>query len=95
MAFGMRKALDCEYHQSDLQAEYERLTQERAELEFAFVDLKQRADIAERRQLELRTTEEKAHAEEVSFLKKTNQQLKVEIVALNFLVTISFVSGST
>lgn len=73
----MRKALDCEYQQSELQIEYDRLMQEKVEMERTYIDLRHKSDQAERRNLELRTAEEKQHAEEISFLKKTNQQLKV------------------
>lgn len=73
----MRKALDCENQQVELLTEYEHLMQEKIELEQAYIDLKQKSEQTERRNIELRTAEEKQHAEEISFIKKTNQQLKV------------------
>ena len=42
-------------------------------------DLRARADQIERSANELRLSEEKKHAEEVQFLKKTNAQLKSQI----------------
>lgn len=73
----MRKALDCEHQQTELQTENDHLLQEKIEMERTYVDLKHKSEQAERRNLELRTAEDKEHAEEISFLKKTNQQLKV------------------
>lgn len=54
---------------------------QKAELEKAVVELKQKFEQAERRAAELREAEEKKHMEEIQFLKKTNQQLKVNIYA--------------
>ena len=38
---------------------------------------KARCDAVEKRELEIRQTEERKHGEEIQFLKRTNQQLKV------------------
>lgn len=73
----MRKALQCEQGKLDLQKEFDRLSTEKEELERQLVDGKQKADQAERRALELRTAEDKKHVEEIAFIKKANQQLKV------------------
>lgn len=43
------------------------------------MDMKIKADQAERRNFELRAAEEKKHTEEVAFLKKTNNQLKSQL----------------
>lgn len=40
-------------------------------------ELKAKCDAIEKREAERRTIEEKKHAEEIQFLKRTNQQLKV------------------
>jgi dynein light intermediate chain len=45
--------------------------------------MKVKADQAERRNSELRESEEKKHAEEIAFLKKTNSQLKVILKLLD------------
>ena len=55
----------------------EELREQKAELERTVAELKQKSEQAERRSSELREAEEKKHAEEIQFLKKTNQQLKV------------------
>lgn len=40
-------------------------------------DMKIRSEQTERRNAELQASEERKHAEEIAFLKKTNAQLKV------------------
>lgn len=77
VAFGMRKALQSEQGRSDLQNDVDQLQNERLELDQEFINLRQKFEQGERRAAELRTAEEKKHAEEIAFLKKTNQQLKV------------------
>jgi dynein light intermediate chain len=54
-----------------------RLRSEKADLEKQVVELRARADQIERRSNEQRLAEERKHAEEIQFLKRTNQQLKV------------------
>jgi dynein light intermediate chain len=54
------------------------LNTEKEELSNLVNDMRQRYDMLERRTAELQETEEKKHEEEVMFLKKTNQQLKVK-----------------
>jgi hypothetical protein len=54
-----------------------RLRSEKADLEKQVVELRARADQIERRSSEQRLAEERKHAEEIQFLKRTNQQLKV------------------
>ena len=73
----MRKALQSEQGKSDLQNEVEQLKDEKGELERQLADLRQKAEQADRRAAEQRLAEEKKHLEEITFLKKTNQQLKV------------------
>lgn len=77
IAFGMRKSLHAEQGKSDLQQEVERLKEEKTNVEHQLIDLRQKAEQAERRAAELRAAEDKKHAEEIAFLKKTNAQLKV------------------
>jgi len=48
-------------------------------LERQLAEQRLRSEQTERRNSELRAAEEKKHADEVSFLKKTNQQLKVNL----------------
>lgn len=50
---------------------------QKAELEKNVAELRQKSEQAEIRAAELREAEEKKHSEEIQFLKKTNQQLKV------------------
>ena len=55
----------------------EELGEEKQELEKLVNDLKAKCDAIEKRETERRALEEKKHAEEIQFLKRTNQQLKV------------------
>ncbi|XP_018572352.1 33 kDa inner dynein arm light chain, axonemal [Anoplophora glabripennis] len=79
VAFGMRKALQAEQGRSDLYQEVEILKNQKLELEQQITDLKQRAEQADRRAAETRLAEERKHTEEITFLKKTNQQLKTQL----------------
>lgn len=73
----MRKALQAEQGKSDLYQDVEILKNEKQDLEQQITELKQRAEQADRRAAETRLAEERKHTEEITFLKKTNQQLKV------------------
>nr|XP_018910362.1 PREDICTED: 33 kDa inner dynein arm light chain, axonemal [Bemisia tabaci] len=77
IAFGIRKALYAEQGKEDMAEKVEQLTAEKNKLQLQVVDLKAKADMIERRAKELRLAEEKQHAEEISFLRRANQQLKV------------------
>lgn len=46
-------------------------------MKLTFLDLSQKYEMMEHRAAEIREAEQKAHNEEIAFLKKTNQQLKV------------------
>lgn len=50
---------------------------EKKQLENSISSMKIKSDQAQRRNAELRASEEKKHAEEIVFLKKTSAQLKV------------------
>jgi dynein light intermediate chain len=79
VAFGMRKALQAQEGKELLQERIRQLEEEKALLEAAISDMKVKADQNERRNAELRESEEKKHAEEIAFLKKTNSQLKSQL----------------
>ena len=53
------------------------LEDDKGDLEKQVADLKARCEQIEKREAERRSVEEKKHAEEIQFLKRTNQQLKV------------------
>lgn len=91
VAFGMRKALQAEQGKSDLFQDVEILKAEKLELEHQIIELKQKAEQAERRAAETRLAEERKHTEEIAFLKKTNLQLKVRCVSLkgcDFIIVV-------
>jgi dynein light intermediate chain, axonemal len=75
----MRKALQAQEGKEQLQERILQLEQEKSHLEGAISDMKVKSDQAERRNAELRDSEEKKHAEEIAFLKKTNSQLKSQL----------------
>lgn len=79
VAFGMRKALQAEQGKSDLITDVGTLKAEKQELEQQIVELKLKAEQAERRAAETRLAEERKHTEEITFQKKTNAQLKAQL----------------
>lgn len=89
IAFGMRKALQAEQGKADLTQEVEELQEAKKDLEKQVMDLRMKAEQVERRANEVRETEDKKHNEEIQFLKKTNQQLKV-IHSLNKLYNMLY-----
>ncbi|XP_059617597.1 putative inner dynein arm light chain, axonemal [Phlebotomus argentipes] len=79
VAFGMRKALQAQEGKESLQSLVTVLQAEKKVLENTISDMKIKADQVERRNAELRASEEKKHAEEIAFLKKTSAQLKAQL----------------
>lgn len=77
VAFGMRKALQAEQGKSDMETKIKELEEEKRNLEQQVLELKAKCEAIEKRENERRSIEEKKHAEEIAFLKKTNVQLKV------------------
>ncbi|NXD81894.1 IDLC protein, partial [Halcyon senegalensis] len=75
-AFGMRKALQADQSKSDMEKRIAELEEEKQELERQVSEEKARCESIEKRENERRQLGEKKHAEEVQFLKTTNQQLK-------------------
>ena len=57
----------------------DRLEAEKKDLERQVQELEAKAEAIEKRESERRALEEKKHAEEVQFLKRTNAQLKKEL----------------
>ncbi|XP_034088781.1 axonemal dynein light intermediate polypeptide 1 isoform X1 [Gymnodraco acuticeps] len=77
VAFGMRKALQAEQGKDDMERRISELGDEKQELKKQLNEEKAKSDSIERRENEMRQVEEKKHSEEIQFLKRTNQQLKV------------------
>jgi len=82
VAFGMRKALQAEQGKTDMQKKIQELEEEKKDLERQVNELKAKCDAIEKREAERRVVEEKKHAEEIQFLKRTNQQLKTQLEGL-------------
>lgn len=79
VAFGMRKALQAEQGKADMETKIKELEEEKKELERQVNELKAKCEQIEKRAAEQRAVEEKKHAEEIQFLKRTNQQLKTQL----------------
>ncbi|CAL8353597.1 unnamed protein product [Arctogadus glacialis] len=79
MAFGVRKALLAEQGKSDMETRLRELELEKQDLEHQLSEQKARCEAVEKRELEIRQTEERKHGEEIQFLKRTNQQLKAQL----------------
>uniref|UniRef100_A0A8C6J861 Axonemal dynein light intermediate polypeptide 1 n=1 Tax=Melopsittacus undulatus TaxID=13146 RepID=A0A8C6J861_MELUD len=88
-AFGMRKALQAEHGKSDMIKRIAELEEEKRKLEAQVSDQKAKCEAIEKRENERRQIEEKKHIEEVQFLKRTNQQLKLRcFVPLLLAITV-------
>lgn len=79
VAFGMRKALQEEQGKTDMEAKIKELEEEKSQLEQTVAELKAKCEMIEKREAEHRAMEERKHAEEITFLKKTNVQLKTQL----------------
>uniref|UniRef100_A0A0K2UIX9 33 kDa inner dynein arm light chain, axonemallike [Aplysia californica] n=1 Tax=Lepeophtheirus salmonis TaxID=72036 RepID=A0A0K2UIX9_LEPSM len=79
IAFGIRKALQAEQGKADMESNISILEDEKMELERKVADLKHNCEIIEKRAAEQKLADEKNHAEEINFLKRTNQQLKAQL----------------
>lgn len=75
VAFGMRKALHAEQNKVDMQAQIRNLEREKEELERQVAELSTKCEMIERREAERRQADERKHAEEVAFFRKTHQTL--------------------
>eukprot|EP00695_Tsukubamonas_globosa_P001865 TRINITY_DN2935_c0_g1_i1.p4 TRINITY_DN2935_c0_g1~~TRINITY_DN2935_c0_g1_i1.p4 ORF type:complete len:103 (-),score=16.89 TRINITY_DN2935_c0_g1_i1:45-353(-) len=82
VAFGMRKALLAEQGKSEMQQKIRTLDKEKEELEKQVAELRAKLEATEKREQERRTADEKKHAEEVQFLRKTNTQLKQQLESI-------------
>jgi len=80
VAFGMRKALMAEQGKADMEKKVQELEEDKRDLERQVNELKAKIEQIEKRNAEQKAAEEKKHAEEITFFKKTNQQLKVKKV---------------
>eukprot|EP01052_Picozoa_sp_SAG31_P012993 SAG31_NODE_772_length_12197_cov_7.075963_2_plen_233_part_00 len=83
VAFGMRKALQAEQGKSDMEAKIKSLESEKSDLERQVQELQSKCEAIEKREAERRALEDKKHADELAFLKRTNGQLKTQLE--NFL----------
>jgi len=76
-AYGMRKALMAESGKAELETKITDVNERKELLEKETQELRIKIDQLERKYNEQKDSEEKKHAEEIQFLKRANQQLKV------------------
>eukprot|EP01031_Cornospumella_fuschlensis_P028130 gene28130-33968_t len=79
IAYGVRKALVAEQKKIDLVSKIKELNSVKRELQQQVENLKNTIEMTQARALEKREAEERAHAEEVERLMRTNEQLKVSL----------------
>ncbi|KAL0237541.1 hypothetical protein PCE1_000935 [Barthelona sp. PCE] len=82
VAFGIRKALQAEQGKAEMEANLEKLSNEKSDLERNVQELKAKIEAIERRAAEQKNLYEQKHASEVSSLKHTNLQLKNQLEQL-------------
>ncbi|XP_037051534.1 putative inner dynein arm light chain, axonemal [Bradysia coprophila] len=78
-AFGIRKALQSQEGKEQLYQKVLDLQIECDAMRNEIKDMEHKAEQTERRNNEMKLSEERKHAEEVAFLKKTNAQLKSQL----------------
>jgi len=76
-AYGMRKALMAESGKAELEFKITEVVEKKEQLERETQELRIKIDQLERKYNDQKEAEEKKHAEEIQFLKRANQQLKV------------------
>ncbi|ORZ34739.1 33 kDa inner dynein arm light chain, axonemal, partial [Catenaria anguillulae PL171] len=79
VAFGMRKALMAEWGKAEMEASIKTLEEDKKTLEQQVAELKAKCEAIEKREQERRAMDERKHAEEIAFMKKTNLQLKTQL----------------
>ncbi|KAI9190354.1 hypothetical protein H9P43_001788 [Blastocladiella emersonii ATCC 22665] len=79
VAFGMRKALMAEWGKAEMENAIKSLEDEKKALETQVAELKAKCEAIEKREAERRAMDERKHAEEIAFMKKTNLQLKTQL----------------
>lgn len=82
VAFGMRKALQAEQGKEETEKKINGLQEQNEELQAQVNALKAKCEEIEKREAERRQAEERKHAEELQFLKRTNQQLKTQLESI-------------
>jgi hypothetical protein len=68
------------------------LEEEKKQMEQSILELKAKCESIEKRESERRAMEDRKHAEEIAFLKKTNVQLKVWILLIKDAIGRNFKS---
>ncbi|KAG5188694.1 axonemal dynein light chain, partial [Tribonema minus] len=76
IAFGMRKALIAEQRKAEMHARIRQLREDRDDLEARVAEMADKCEQIQRREVERRAADERAHQDEVEHLKRTNLQLR-------------------
>ena len=84
-ALGFRKANQVEKGKTDMVNTIKRLVTRKEDLEQEVSDLKIKITMVEKRQQEQIESDENSHREQLSFYKRTNQQLKSQLEGIKSL----------
>ncbi|CAM9294799.1 unnamed protein product [Chrysoparadoxa australica] len=76
IAFGMRKALIAQQRKAEMESKIRQLKEDQGELNVQVTQLTERCEQIQSKEGERRETDERKHLEEVTNLKRTNEQLK-------------------
>lgn len=79
VAFGLRKALQAQEGKETLLERVAALDADKESMDAMLTDMRIKAEQTERRNAEIRASEDRKHNEEIAYLKKTNAQLKAQL----------------
>jgi len=82
IAYGIRKALMAEQKRTEIDSKIKQLETNKRDLQQQIDNLKKTVESSQQRAIEKRESEEKAHAEEIERIQKTNEQLKSSLESM-------------
>ncbi|XP_061084640.1 axonemal dynein light intermediate polypeptide 1-like [Conger conger] len=82
VAFGIRKVLEAEQGKAETEEQIEVLAGENRALAGQLEEMEAECEAVNRREMERRVMEDKRHVDEIELLKRTNQQLKYQLVGI-------------
>ncbi|XP_035250175.1 axonemal dynein light intermediate polypeptide 1-like [Anguilla anguilla] len=82
VGFGIRKVLQSEIGKAELERKRQTLEKDKRDLEQQVKDTWAKCEAIKIREMERREAEDRKHAEEIEFLKRTNQQLKFQLAGI-------------
>ncbi|KAJ8255539.1 hypothetical protein COCON_G00194030 [Conger conger] len=79
MAFGIRRVLQSEIGKADMERKKQALEKDNKDLEQKIKDTWAKCEAIKIKEMERREAEDRKHAEEIEYLKRTNEQLKFQL----------------